>query len=268
MDQEALNILRFLKPEGFVFALGIVLAMVLLARFVSRYCDRLGQSFPHQRLVIQQTGSFIRFAVYVGGTAVVVPLVLVLNDQVWLAIGGSVAVAAGFAAKDIAASFLAGLIILVDRPFQVGDRVTFGGHYGEVTHIGLRSVRLMTLDDSQVTIPNNIFLTEAVVSGNAGSVDMMVQVDLLIGIDQDLKEARRLLSEVVTTSRFTNLNRPWAVLGSQVVEDSYLALKLTAKAYVVDARLEKAFQDDLTGRALDAFAGAGIKAPAVLIRRA
>lgn len=120
-------------------------------------------------------------------------------------------VAAGFALKDLVASVVAGLIILMDRPFQAGDRVTFAGYYGEITHIGLRSVRLMTLDDTQVTIPNNLLLTEAVASGNAGAVDMMIQVDLYIGIDQNLEEAQRLLGEVVTTSRYVNLNRPWAV---------------------------------------------------------
>lgn len=267
MEQEAINWLRFIKLEGFVWAIAILAVMGLLARFVSRYCDRLGIRFVQRRLVIQQTGSFIRFGIYVAGFSAAIPLVLELNQQVWLAIGGSVAVAAGFAAKDIVASFLAGLIILVDRPFQVGDRVTYGGHYGDVTHIGLRSVRLMTLDDSQVTIPNNLFLTEPVVSGNSGSVDMMIQVDLLIGVDQDLKEARRLLSEVVTTSRYVNLNRHWSVGGFQVVKENYLAINLCAKAYVVDARLERPFQADITERALTAFAEAGILPPEVLVRR-
>ncbi len=123
-----------------------------------------------------------------------------------------------------------------------------------------------TLDDTLVTIPNNLFLTEAVASGNAGAVDMMIQVDLFIGIDQDLEEARRLLSEVVTTSRYVNLNRKWSVLAAQVVEESYLAIRLRAKAYVLDARLEKAFQGDITERALRAFRMGRIGPPALLHR--
>lgn len=168
--------------------------------------------------------------------------------------------------KDLAASIVAGVIILIDRPFQAGDRVTFAGYYGEITHIGLRSVRLMTLDDTQVSIPNNLFLTQAVASGNAGAVDMMIQVDLHIGIDQDLEEARRLLGEVVTTSRYVNLNRKWDVLARQEIVESYLSIRLRAKAYVLDARLEKAFQGDITERALRAFRTAGIGPPAVLHR--
>ena len=181
--------LDFFKPEGIPYAFIILFVMTVVARIISRQAEILGDRIASQRLAIQQAGSFLRFVVYMLGIGLAVLTLFDLTEQMLLAIGGTVAVAAGFAMKDLVASLIAGIIILADRPFQVGDRVTFAGYYGEVTHIGLRSVRLMTLDDTQVTIPNNKFLTEAVASGNAGAVDMMIQVDLYIGIDQDLEEA-------------------------------------------------------------------------------
>jgi len=262
----ALSWIDFFKPEGIPYALVILLIMIALTRLVSRQIERLAERFADRRLVIQQTGSFFLFVVYLLGILAVVFTLFDLTEQMLLAIGGTFAVAAGFAMKDLVASVVAGVIILVDRPFQVGDRVTFAGYYGEITHIGLRSVRMMTLDDTQVTIPNNLFLTESVASGNAGAVDMMIMVDLHIGLDQDLEEARRLLGEVVTTSRYVNLNRAWSVLAAEVIEQNYLAIRLRAKAYVLDARLEKAFQGDITERALKAFRSAGIGPPAVLHR--
>lgn len=262
----ALAWVEFFKPEGIPYAVIALLLMAFLARFVSRQSSRFGERFADRRLVIQQTGSLVRFVVYAAGLSFTVLALFELSEQMLLAIGGTLAVAGGFALKDVVASLLAGVIILMDRPFQVGDRVTFGGYYGEVTHIGLRSVRLMTLDDTQVTIPNNKFLTEAVASGNAGAVDMMIQVDLFIGADQNLQEALRLLSEVVTTSRYVNLNRRWSVLASEVIQETYFAIRLRAKAYVLDARLEKAFESDITERALAAFADAGVEAPVVLRR--
>ena len=91
-----------------------------------------------------------------------------------LAAGGSIAVALGFALKDIAASLVAGLLLLFDRPFRVGDRVSFADVYGEIVSIGLRTVRLQTLDDNLVTIPNSRFITDVVASGNSGELDMML----------------------------------------------------------------------------------------------
>jgi small-conductance mechanosensitive channel len=262
----ALSWIDFFKPEGIPYAFVILVIMIALSRLVSRQIASLAERFADRRLVIQQSGSFLLFFVYLLGILAVVFTLFDLTEQMLLAIGGTAAVAAGFAMKDLAASIVAGVIILVDRPFQAGDRVTFAGYYGEITHIGLRSVRLMTLDDTQVTIPNNLFLTQAVSSGNAGAVDMMIMVDLHIGLDQDLEEARRLLSEVVTTSRYVNLNRPWSVLVSEIIEQNYLAIRMRAKAYVLDARLEKAFEGDITERALKAFRSARIAPPAVLHR--
>ncbi|CAH8191972.1 Small-conductance mechanosensitive channel [Vibrio aestuarianus] len=76
-----------------------------------------------------------------------------INDQILALIGGTLAVSVGFALKDLAASFIAGLTVMIDRPFQVGDRVTFEGNYGDIITISLRSVRMRTLSDDIITIP-------------------------------------------------------------------------------------------------------------------
>ncbi|MCB0314052.1 MAG: mechanosensitive ion channel, partial [Calditrichaeota bacterium] len=52
--------------------------------------------------------------------------------------------AIGFAAQDILKNIFGGLMLLLDRPFQVGDKIEAGGHYGEVVQIGLRTVRIVT----------------------------------------------------------------------------------------------------------------------------
>ena len=262
------NLLSLFQPGDVPYALLIVVLAMVTARLARRLFEGLGRRFTDKRLLINQAGSFVRFGILLIGGLTAALTVLEITPEVLLALGGTIAVSVGFALKDFVSSIIAGLIILIDRPFQVGDRVTFDGYYGEVRHIGLRSVRLVTLDDTQVTIPNNKFLTDAVASGNAGAVDMMIQIDLFIGIDQDLAEARRLLSEVLTTSRYVNLNRQWSVLAGQVIQESYLAVRLRAKAYVLDARLEKAFHGDVTERALIAFREAEIRPPALLHRNA
>ncbi len=266
MNPEAMSWLEFFEPAGIPYALAIIVVTALAAGFVRRTYERLGERFADRRLVIQQTGALVRFTVFLFGFTGAALTLFKLEKELLLAIGGTVALAFGFAAKDLAASVLAGIIILIDRPFQVGDRVTFEGFYGDIVGVGLRSVRLMTLDDTQITIPNNKFLTEAVASGNAGAVDMMIQIDLHIGADQDLAEARRLISEVLTTSRYVNLNQKWSVTAAQVIRESYFAVRLRAKAYVLDVRYEKAFETDVTERALAAFRDAGIEPPAVLHR--
>ncbi|MGD8439087.1 MAG: mechanosensitive ion channel family protein [Holophagae bacterium] len=265
MDQQQV-ITDLIDFGNLPYAVLIIIVTVVAARLLTQTAEGLGERFTDRRLLIHQLGSFGRFFLYFLGALGVLLAVLTKDTAAWVAVGGAAAVSVGFALKDLVSSLVAGLVILVDRPFQVGDRVTFGDWYGEISHIGLRSVRMITLDDTQVTIPNNIFLTDVVASGNAGAVDMMVQIDFHIAIDQDLSRAKTIVREALTSSRFVNLSRPWTVVVSEVFEGSCPALRLRAKAYVLDVRFEKAFESDVTERVAEAFRDQGIGRPALLHR--
>nr|WP_240954035.1 mechanosensitive ion channel domain-containing protein [Solimonas marina] len=221
-----------------------------------------------RRLATNQIVTVLRFLLYIGAFAAAVPVVFALTNEMMLALGGTIAVTVGFALKDLAASIIAGITLLIDKPFQVGDRVSFDGHYGEIQSIGLRSVRLVTLDDNVVTIPNNKFLNESVSSGNAGELHMLIQQDFYIGIDQDLETAKRICREAITSCPYAFLERPWAVLVNEVVHEQYFALRLRTKVYVMDVRNEKLLESDVTERIVAGFAAAGIQRPAILYRNA
>jgi len=174
MNNETIQILSFVRLSGLLPAALVILGAWVISQASSSFFGRLGQRFTQHRLLLQQITTVLRFLIYFAGTVAASLLVFRFSREMLIAVGGTVAVALGIAFKDLAASVIAGLMIIVDRPFQVGDRITIGGIYGEVTKIGLRSVRLVTLDDSMVTIPNNKLLTDMVTSGNAGALDMQI----------------------------------------------------------------------------------------------
>ena len=123
---------------------------------------------------------------------------------------------------------------------------------------------MITLDDSVVTIPNNKFLTEVVVSGNAGALDMQIVIDFYVAIDSEVAAAKRVIYEAVRTSRFVYLEKPVVVLVKDVIEANYLATRLRAKAYVLDVKYEKAFESDVTERVKQAFLDQQIRPPSVI----
>jgi small-conductance mechanosensitive channel len=184
--------------------------------------------------------------------------VLAPPRELMIAVAGGLAVAVGLALKDVVSSLVAGVILLFDRPFNVGDRVSFQGAYGDIVSIGLRAVRLQTLDDNFVTIPNAKFITEAVASANFGQLTMMVMVDFHLDPRCDLGLARRLAREAVVTSRYAFLRRPLDLVLSQELGDGFVATRLTVKAYVIDVMFEKAFQSDIVERVSRTFNDAGI----------
>lgn len=264
--EDGAQILRFFKPSGIPTTILILAGTWFVSAMLRRLVERLGRRFVGRRLLLQQVGTLTRFLLYIGAIGACLPLIFALTDEMLIALGGTIAVTLGFAFKDLAASVLAGITILIEKPFQVGDRVSFAGVYGEIHSIGLRSVRLVTLDDNLVTIPNNKFLTDIVASGNAGELNMLVQMDFHVGLDQDIEAAKRICAEAITSSRYAYLEKPWSVRVSEVVHQQCYAARLRAKVYVLDVRFEKAIESDVTERVLRAFREHAIHPPALLHR--
>lgn len=243
-----------------LFLLGL-LAIWLVNWCIRRFSEGMMERLPSRRFLVMQLSTLISFVLYIGGTIILVSGVLKPPREFLIAVGGSAAVALGFALKDVAASLVSGVILLFDRPFQVGDRVSFDDVYGEITAITLRSVRLQTLDDNTVTIPNSRFITDVVSSGNMGAMEMMVVTDFHLALDADLKLAREIVRQVIVTSRFAYLKKPVTFALEEVAIAECLAIRLRSKAYVLDVNHEKAFQSDITSRVAGLFLEAGIKRP-------
>lgn len=262
MENEATTLAQVVQsvhwPQVFAAVVFFVLAYISNLA-VTRLGETARLALPSRRLTVFRLETLVRFFIYVGAGASIVAALLSPKPELVVAVFGSLAVAIGFALKDVAASFFAGLILLFDQPFQVGDRVTFQGHYGDIVSIGLRSVRLLTLGHDTITIPNSVFLTEAVASGNSGSLSMMVSVVLHIAVSADADRAVELLKEVVVTSRYAWLKNGVSVTVNEVVGETLVpALALTARCYVIDVPLEKEFATDIVLRTRRAFQEAGI----------
>jgi small-conductance mechanosensitive channel len=266
-DANDLNLIaQTINWGGVAAAVLLVVAAWLTLKFIDNLVDELGRSFAEQRLLLQRTNAFFRFFVYIATVAGVVLLSFDLSQQFLAVLGGGIVVAIGFGTRDLLASLVAGVMIIFDRPFQVGDRVKFAGEYGDIVLIGLRSVKLRTLDDSIVTIPNNLLLNEISSSGNFGVLDMQIEVDFHIGVDQDAVLARRLVLEVAAISRFVYLPKPVVVNVDEVQLVTGTALRIRLKVYVLDTQYEKEFVTDVTLRVQQVFRDNGILPPAILHR--
>jgi small-conductance mechanosensitive channel len=259
---DSVELLKFVDPGAIPFAVVVVTLALIGNRLLIRSLDALGERFTERRLLFKQLTAISRFTVIFASAAVVVSTVFRLSDQALLAIGGSAAVAVGFAFKDLLAALMAGIILLFDRPFQVGDRVAFGGEYGEVVELGLRTVRIATLDDNLISIPNNRFLTDIVSSANAGALDQMCVFTYWIGCNEDFDRAKRIIYEAAASSRYVYLEKPISVnLKEGPVPNGAerFAIQITCKAYVLDGRYETPFGTDVTERVLRAFRSAKIR---------
>jgi len=163
-----------------------------------------------------------------------------------IAFTASVGIAVGLAAQDLLKNVFGGMALLLDRPFMVGDKIDSGKYYGEVIEIGLRATRLVTADDSVVSVPNAELVNSSVSNANSGELNCQVVAEIYLPIDIDTFKVRQIATESAQVSRYVYLNKPITVLFFNEVKERRSYLKMRIKAYVMDIRYEFQFKSDMT----------------------
>ncbi|HXV75770.1 MAG TPA: mechanosensitive ion channel family protein, partial [Candidatus Polarisedimenticolaceae bacterium] len=132
-----------------------------------------------------------------GAAVYVLLLTWNLDVKPWLASAGIVGVALGFAAKDTLANLFGGLFIIIDAPYKIGDFINLDtGERGQVTKIGLRSTRLLTRDDVEITLPNAQIANAKIVNESGGpSQGFRVEIRVGVAYGSDVDQVRRVLLE-------------------------------------------------------------------------
>jgi len=120
-----------------------------------------------------------------------------VNPVGWLASAGIVGIAVGFAAKDTLANLFSGFFIVADAPYKIGDYINLdSGERGRVSAIGLRSTRLITRDDVEITIPNGVIAGAKIINESGGPhLKMRIKVPVGVAYGSDVDRVCEILRE-------------------------------------------------------------------------
>jgi len=245
--RERLSIFEFFTPARLLEAAAVLLLTWGAIRYLSRLLSLLASRTPKARFLAKWLEPVIRISLWFGAIVICFRLVAPSTDT-FLAAIGSLAIAIGLGAQDLIKNIIGGFVILADRPYQLGDRVRIGDAYGEIDHVGLRSTKLTTPEDTRVTIPNSDILGQHVFNANSGVPDCQVVTDVIVPAGSDPDQAWRIGVEAAHTSPYTLPAKPVVVL-IQDIFDQRPAMRVRIKAYVYDHRFEPAMQSDITRRA-------------------
>ena len=121
-----------------------------------------------------------------------------INATAWLASAGVIGIAVGFAAKDTLANLLSGVAIVADTPYKIGDYIVLdSGERGRVTNLGMRSTRLLTRDDVEVTVPNAVIANAKIINESGGPwVKHRIRVPVGVAYGSDVDEVCGVLDEI------------------------------------------------------------------------
>ena len=121
-----------------------------------------------------------------------------IDMTAWLASAGIVGIAVGFAAKDTLANLFSGVFIMADAPYKIGDFIVLDtGERGKVTHIGVRSTRILTRADVEVTIPNAVMGNTKIINESGGPHEKnRCQISVGVSYGSDIDKVREILIEI------------------------------------------------------------------------
>jgi len=133
----------------------------------------------------------------IGLSAYLFMLIWGINPTAWLASAGVIGIAVGFAAKDTLANLFSGISIIADAPYKIGDFIVIdSGERGRVTHLGMRSTRILTLDDVEVTVPNAVIANAKIINESGGPwVKHRIRVPIGVAYGSDIEKVSRILEE-------------------------------------------------------------------------
>jgi small-conductance mechanosensitive channel len=121
-----------------------------------------------------------------------------IDATAWVASAGIIGIAVGFAAKDTLANLISGVSIVADAPYKIGDYIVLdSGERGVVSNLGIRSTRLVTRDDVEVSIPNAVIGTAKIVNESGGPyVRHRIRIPVGVAYDTDIDTVVQALKDI------------------------------------------------------------------------
>ena len=108
---------------------------------------------------------------------------------------GLLSVGIGFGLQNVTSNFVAGLILLFERPIQIGDRITVGATEGDVQAINMRSTMIRTLNNISIIVPNSEFVSNQVVNWSHGDTRIRMELPVGVSYNSDLPKVLKALKE-------------------------------------------------------------------------
>lgn len=247
--------------EKLYLALFVVLMATPIKNFLLIILNYLEQKWADKtdtkidNIVFDLLNRFSGAIVY--AVAVVLALdIMGINVMPFVAGAGVLGVAIGFAAKDTLSNLIAGILLIIDRPFEIGDRIEVwsapkgSASWGDVTDIGLRATKIKTTDNIIIVIPNNEIMKRDIVNYTLSSTSIRVRINIGVAYDTDIEMAKTLILNVASDVTWVQDHPKPKVVVRNFGESS---VDLQLRVWIKDARQRMNTISTVTDRVKSAF---------------
>ena len=254
---------------SWVLAIWVGLLFLPLSRFVGDVLDLVeGRVVATGETTLDETAfplinRTVRFLILALGVVLALDL-LGLNIAPLLAGAGVMGLALSLAAKDTLSNLIAGVLLIMDRPFKVGDRIELWtapnetGTWGDVIEIGLRATKIRNPDNLVIIVPNSLIMVRDIVNYTMSGQDIRLRIPFSVAYESDIERAKVLLVEAAKKVKGVKLDPPPIVIVRGFGPSD---VQLQLRVWILEARMRRRIADEITGLAVDAFADAGVEIP-------
>lgn len=192
---------------GAGLSLGALLQLALLVLLLFFIAGRLKRWLVNRLLAgtrldpsgRQAVGALFHYSVVLVGLLIILQTSGIDLTALSVAAGG-LGIGIGFGLQNIANNLVSGLIVLVERPVKIGDRIEVAGTEGQVVEIRARSTTVLTNDNIAIIIPNSRFITEEVINWSYADPRVRFRIPVSVGYDSDVRLVEKLLLDVARAS--------------------------------------------------------------------
>jgi len=190
--------------------------------------------------------------------------ILEVEIMPFVAGAGVAGIAIGFAAKDTLSNLIAGILLLIDRPFEVGDRIEVwtapsnSATWGDVLDVGLRATKIQTTDNIIIIIPNNEIMKRDIINYTTITKEIRVRIPIGIAYDANVNKAKEIINAISLELEWV-MKEPAPKVVVKTFGDS--AVNLEARVWIMDPRKRMDTISHITDRVKEVFQKEGIEIP-------
>ena len=263
------RVLNDVQPMDWVWGIWTILVFFPISRFVGHVMTTFEKRVMSRsdtaldETALPMVNRFIRFLVIAVGVLLALPQ-LGISIAPLLGGAGVMGLALSFAAKDTLSNLIAGVLLIMDRPFKVGDRIELWnapretGTWGDVIEIGLRATKIRNPDNLVVVVPNNEIMRRDIINYTMSGDDIRLRIPFSCAYESDIERAKALLVEAAREVQGVKLD-PAPIVIVRGFGPSEVNLQL--RVWIMEARSRRRIADEITEKAMVAFAGAGVEIP-------
>ncbi len=192
----------FVVLDGILYSIGVMIVAVLIVRVLGAVFGWYAETIA-VRTQTSVDDEFIPLLDRAVKIVLYTVAILAILDRFEVDVKGLIAVlgvgslAVALAAKDTLANIIGGFVIMIDRPFRVGDRIRLADDtLCKVHRIGIRSTKFQTFDNTLIIVPNHELMNSTIHNTTYPKPEVRVKVEVGVGYDSDLKQVRRVMMEV------------------------------------------------------------------------